>query len=100
MTTRARFLSVRLVTVGYASLALIVWIACVPGALFAVDVRDGDVRLTPAIISGCFSLSLLVILSPVFRLGPRRDRWLAVIAALFPVLVLVVTGMRLLRMAF
>ena len=86
MNRLAHFASVRLAVGGYASLALVVWLAFVPGSVRGLLFGDRYVEVIPMMVSGAISVFILVVLLPVLRYGPSRSRWLAAILVPFPVL--------------
>src|SRR5256885_2307011 len=100
MSRSAHFPSVRLATAGYLSLLLLTWLAVVPTAFPPLDSRHADTLPVPTIVSAGVSLLILVILAPVFWHGPWRNRWLAVLPALFPALTFAVTALWLLSWLF
>ncbi len=95
----SHFPSVRLATAGFASLVLLAWLTFVPGTLPPM-LSLGVQHLMPILASAGLSLIILVILVPVFWRGPRRDRWLAALVSVFPMLVFGVTALWLVSYIF
>lgn len=89
------FPSVRLMVAGYASLALLLWVAVFDDTVrhILTPVRDGaggnPVRI---LLISAFSVLIVTILVPVLWRGPRGDRVLALILAVFPLLIFAVTA--------
>jgi hypothetical protein len=84
MNKSEHFPSVRLAVAGYASLSLLAWIGFVPGCVPPFLFRTSPVHAVPVVVTALVSLFILVILTPVVRHGPGRDRWLALLLAVFP----------------
>ena len=78
---------------GYASLALLAWIGFVPGSLPEFFSRFMWGNPVVVLITAAISLFILVILAPVFRQGPARERWLAALLAVFPLAAFCLTGL-------
>src|SRR5207249_8584682 len=91
MEKLAHFPSVRLATAGFASVLLLAWLGFVPDA--SPLQADPKARTYPLamLCTALLALSILVVLAPVFRRGPGRDRWLAALATVFPLLAFLVT---------
>jgi hypothetical protein len=90
MKALRHFPSIRLLAAGYASLALLLWVAIFDDTVryILTPVRDGaggnSVRI---LLIAAFALLILAILAPVVWHGPRGDRFLALLLAIFPLLV-------------
>ena len=85
----AHFPSVRLALAGFGSLLLLSWVAFVPEAS-PLDLHPREKTYPLAILGTTLvALCILVLLGPVFHRGPRRDRWLAALVTVFPLLVFV-----------
>ena len=78
------FPSVRLAVAGYASLALLAWIGFVPGCVPPLLPRTSPVYPVAVVITALIAVFILAILTPVVWRGPVRDRWLALLVAVFP----------------
>ena len=92
MNKSEHFPSVRLAVAGYMSLALLAWIGFMPGCLPPISHLFGRVNPVATTVTAAISLFTLVILAPVVWHGPRRDRWLALLLAVFPFLAFGVTA--------
>jgi hypothetical protein len=91
MNKQAHFPSVRLAAAGIISVLLLAWLAFVPRASpFQADV---NAKTYPVALLGTSLLSLanLTVLAPVLWHGPGRDRWLAMLVSVFPLLTFGVT---------
>jgi len=91
MNKPAHFPSVRLVVAGLGSVFLLAWLAFIPGASpLEADPRE---KIYPVgiVCTVLLALCILVVLGPVFWHGPCRDRWLAVLVTVFPLLTFIGT---------
>src|SRR5262245_54588937 len=84
--------SVRLAASGCVSLVLLAWIGFMPLWLPPVTSLFDRVCLIAVAVAAGLSAAVLAILAPVVWHGPRRDRWLALLLAPFPLLVFSVTS--------
>src|SRR5262245_16430617 len=86
-TSKSVFASVRLAIAGYVSVALLIWIGFVPGAVVPLFSQYAP-GLFAALGSAGLSTLILVILFPVYFRGTGRDRWLAGLISAFPLIIL------------
>ena len=91
MKKLAHFPSVRLATAGFASMLLLAWLGFIPdGSPLQADPKATGYPVA-MLCTALLALSNLVVLAPVFRHGPSRDRWLAALATVFPLVAFLVT---------
>jgi len=87
MKDREHFPSVRLASAGFLSLLLLSWVGFGVNSSWQLFIspRHGSHNdpLSLAVAVG-LSLLILTILIPVLWRGPRHDRWLAALLAIFP----------------
>jgi hypothetical protein len=83
LKTNDQFPGVRLAVAGFSTLLLLLWIAIAKPFPSYVPMHPVTLLVTTAI-----ALFILVIVAPVVRHGPGNNRWLALLIAIFPVLVL------------
>jgi hypothetical protein len=93
MKQSTHFPSVRLAAAGYGSVLLLAWITFVPGSFPPLMARHLPVYPPAFLVTAAISLLILVVLAPVVWHGPGRDRALALLAGLFPLLVFAVVAL-------
>lgn len=80
---------------GYASLALLLWVAVFDDTVeyLLVPVRDGaGGNFVRILLIAAFALFILAMLVPVLWHGPGRDRFMALLLAVFPLLIFAVAA--------
>ena len=102
MKTSDHFPSVRLAAAGFATLFLILWlVGLVDGITYSFMWRGGwFADLFEILITALISLLIIAILIPVLWHGPGRDRWLAGLLVVFPLIVFVFAALSALAVKF
>jgi len=95
------FPGVRLAVAGCLCLALLLWVGFCDDSwqnaltrLMSSHRQGADHSM--ALITGCLSLLIFTILSPIGYWGSRTDRWLAALLATVPACVILLTALSLL----